>query len=326
MSSYAHTDSSAELMKWNGQLKDRRGAQNYAEKILEAARMATITSDNLGIVWAVLSEAEFTEMFPDKPRLPLEHPGEQPLTAQERAIWEYKLKKFDEQQIAIRRIFINAIGPNGVPQHIQRNMRDGAAGMATRDIAYVYKYLKDNYTTYLEDDIDDLEKVFDTPWTPGIDIRAFTSEAIQVFEELNTAGCPINEFYANRRMKAKFPLILWQPCWTQHSITHGEIKKLNVRDLAADIVKFHDQHLPRTPAAQLYHSAAAVISEDADKMFANQMARFQAAQETKAKPWVSYCWSHGPNNSKQHTSQLCRSPKPGHVHTATMSNKCGGHT
>lgn len=323
--SYAHPETSASLMKWNMQLKDRRGAQNYIETLLEAARMATITRDGLGIVWALLSVTEFAEMFPEEIRAPLEHPGEQPQTAQERMIWEYKLKQFDEQQIAIRRIYINAIGPNGVPQHIQRNMRDGAAGMATRDIAFVYKYLKENYTTYLEEDIDDLERVFDTPWTPGVDIRAFTSEAIQVFEELGKAGCPINEFYANRRMRAKFPLMLWQPCWTQHSITHGSISKLKVRELAADIIKFHDQHLPRTPSAQLYHSVAAVTSEDADAMFANQMARFQAAQEPKAKPYVSYCWSHGPNFSKQHTSQQCRTPKPGHVPTATLNNKCGGH-
>ena len=88
MSSYAHTETSAGLMKWNVQLKDRRGAQNYAESILEAARMITITADGLGIVWAVVSEAEFALMFPNKPQMPLVHPGEQPLTAQERAIWE----------------------------------------------------------------------------------------------------------------------------------------------------------------------------------------------------------------------------------------------
>ena len=54
--SYAYSETTfATRMKWNTLLKDRRGAQNYLETLLEAARMATITADGLGIVWALLS-------------------------------------------------------------------------------------------------------------------------------------------------------------------------------------------------------------------------------------------------------------------------------
>ena len=315
---------SATLMKWNTQLKDRRGAQNYLETLIEAARMATITADGMGIVWALMSESEFEEMFPDRQRNVLLHPGNQPLLAADRVMWEYKLRQFDEQQVAIRNMFIHSIGPNGVPSHIQSNMRDGKMGMATRDIAYIYNYLRDNYTDYLEEDIDDLEIVFDKAWSPGVDIRAFTSEAMQAFRELKAAGCPINEFHANRRMKAKFPALMWQPCWTQHSLTHETMKKFNVKELAEDIIKFHDQHLPRTPAGLVYHAAAAVAIEDEDTRFANQMARFQASQP-KSKQWKSYCWTHGPNNTMTHTSLSCTHPAAGHVRTATLTNKCGGH-
>lgn len=41
------------------------------------------------------------------------------------------------------------------------------------------------------------------------------------------------------------------------------------------------------------------------------------------KNW-NYCWTHGHDVEDWHNSQSCPNPRPGHVHSATRENRCGG--
>ena len=40
----------------------------------------------------------------------------------------------------------------------------------------------------------------------------------------------------------------------------------------------------------------------------------------------NYCWSHGYQVGKEHTSETCTKPREGHQRNATLANTMGGST
>ena len=64
------------------------------------------------------------------------------------------------------------------------------------------------------------------------------------------------------------------------------------------------------------------LNEAKAALLALQVTAAKPKPDPKPKPKSHYCWTHGANTS--HASAGCNFPKPGHIATATATNKCGG--
>ena len=314
--------------RWGAKGSHRRNATQFQIDAFDQARRATNAPNGVGILHALTTILEHQALHPGIAIAVLQHPGVMPVgPANAIKIWEHSERAFDIQQDAVRQFTNHLTTDSGIPADIIRNMQDGANGMSTRSLPWIFNYIRTNYAGLNPQDIEELLAEFSIRWDPSTDIRTYLHDKLQIWRDLAANHCAMNPYDTYKHARLWFSEHFNQ-CWTDHARAHPTLATYNVEHLFADIIAFRESSLPQLTTAQAGYHAAAVVQKimhlSDEESFAANMAVYEKSRQKPKPTFTHYCHTHGPNNCATHTSMLCDNPASGHKKKATLTNRMGG--
>jgi hypothetical protein len=253
-------------------------------------------------------------VLPIKPAVPV-YAGTAANRHQQQENFKARLAAYQEAQDLQNKLKTMVI--QAVPAAYLAKLREPLVNYANATPKTILAHLMAQYGAILPADLKDNMERLQAPWNPdtpidlvfniGIDCRHFATEG----------GNPIND-------AAYLEILL--TTFRKSGVMDDAINHWGMKDTAAQTLDNAILHF--TKASNLQRQTKAYLKET---MAANQVTRTQGPTGPPPRPLptthplhgFSYCWTHGVCT---HGGPQCRSPKTGHIPTATLRNPEGGST
>ena len=193
-------------------------------------------------------------------------------------------------------------------------------------VKMMFTAIDERLSELVQADYDSIESRLATMWDPSVDIEAFLSRKVALFEDLEDAGQPKASLEKVNIIIKCLPSIQFQRCVEAFFEKFVSVAKQTVKRLCKHVIQYATNVLPRATRGTALLAVGEQRVESSDEAIDRRVA---AALEARLGPRAGagdnkerrYCWTHGPCN---HLSKDCFSPAIGHKIEATSAKKLGG--
>ena len=323
---------------WDQSLSPGLGWQDYRPRFFDHAvrRNKARSNNGLGMSYTLLNPEKHVLHFGVAPE-PLIDPGDAP-NEPNFSIEDWKLKKTnyinqEEHSEMLKEILIQQ-----VPEYLLKPMKVNNS-LTTRSVQYIIEQLDEQFGKLRESDIEQLKANLIKIYPDDGKIRQFTSNQLEILQQLENAGQPLANMDANKAIKSAYDAIDFAPCWIKFITDFQEFPQQTPQNLCTTINSFVEKHLQ-------IHRATRIALKEANRV-ANQVIqtaeindvavinKSTVSKQPKPKTQLTtpivthrtqppqgfpefWCWSH--KNPVSHWSFNCRYPKEGHQRLSTKEN------
>ena len=320
---------------WNQSLSDRSAFATFWQAFQEDALSVRKENslDNRSIIFAILSDADFTARFEGAKQARV-HPGQPQGTRVQLAANAINLTAYMLQQALIELARKHLL--KQVPAHLFEDSKDAYGSLNGRSLEYLCTSLMQQVGTLSKADIQNIYAELRTPYIPGEHIEAFVAVRRSRFRQLATANEALPTSLKITMIQDCMVTADFTPCWIHFARDFPLVADQTVERLFAAIVNHVNIVLPITATKTNLHINAvtqdrALLQEVQDmkaelKSCRNQLVALQTGPPTSGKgrvftdgPNVPFCWTHGPC---WHKSDGClKKTDPAHKDAATWTNQ-----